>query len=312
MRTSNEYAELLRFLENEDKRDVGLISPKPKSKTKPKGDTKKLDISIKTKQLIEESKDIHADVPQDVSMKGRSLGFDITKFESLMRTRLIDEYKKTQSYERPYISVGELITCLRSNYYSRQRYPVDVKVQFSFAYLYLIRRVGNEVHSVVQDLYDFAETEKTVVSEKFKVKGRVDAIKSEFLYEIKTLEKLPGGTYNKDHYYQGIIYARILNTEYNYNIKTITILYFPRNLKNVIPFDLPMNDELAVSFLKRASVLQSSLVSKHVPEPVGATEESCRYCLYKKFCERDKCETIQPFKKSKNGEKNGKSVFLLS
>jgi len=306
MSTSNEYAELLRFLENEDKRDVNLAS----SKTKPKGDIKKLSISTKTRQLIEESKDIHSDIPQDVSMKSRSLGFDITKFESLMRTKLVDDYKRVQSYERPYISVGELLTCIRSNYYSRQRYPVDVKKQFSFSYLYLIRKVGDIVHSVVQDLYDFDEVEKTIVSEKFKVKGRADAIKNEFLYEVKTLEKLPEGTYIKDHYYQGIIYASILNNEYNYNIKTITILYFPRNLKNVIPFDLPMNDELAGSFLRRASILQSSLVSKRVPEPIGATEDNCRYCPYKKFCEKDKFESTQLFKKSKNDK--GKSVFLLS
>lgn len=302
---SNEYEDLLQYLENQETKKKDVVPTSTKSIRK----GTKVEVLNKTRHLIEESKDIHADVPLDVRPQS-SAGFDVSKFESLMRSRLIDEHKRLQSYERPYISVGELFNCIRGDFYNRQRYPVDVKKQFSFSYLYLIREVGNTIHTVVQSLYDFAEVEKTVVSERYKVKGRADAVKGEFLYEIKSIEKLEKKTYNKEHYFQGLVYACILNNEYNYNIKTITILYVLRNLKNVFPFDLPMDNELADSFLKRSSVLQSSLVSKKVPEPIGSSEEQCRYCLYKKFCERDKTEIIQPFKKSKDDTQK-ESVFLL-
>jgi len=226
-----------------------------------------------------------------------------------MRSKLIDDYKRMQSYERPYISVSELYYCIRRNYYNRQKYPINVKEEFSFSYLYLIQRVGNVVHDIVQDLYDFTEVEKTVVSQKYKVKGRVDALKNEFLYEVKSIDPDKfENKYIREHYYQGVIYSYILNSEYNYKVKTITIVYFIRTLKKIYPFDLSVNDDLARSFLKRSLVLQSSLQSKKVPEPIGATPDQCKYCPYKKFCGKDPCEVVPPFK-DQNTEK--KPVFLL-
>jgi hypothetical protein len=205
---------------------------------------------------------------------------------------------------------------MRSNYYSRLKYQVDVKDLFKFAYLKLIQEVGNTVHSVVQSIYDFSETEKTIVSEKYGVKGRVDALKVDFLYEIKTLDESKfNGKYREDDFQQGNIYCFILNNEYNLKINTIVLLYFFRdNLKRrPVVFELKPNYNEAEFYLLKANVLKAHIQRKEVPDVIGATEEQCKYCLYKKFCEKDESKTEQPFKKLKNEikkEKN-KTTFLI-
>ena len=219
----------------------------------------------------------------------------------MMRAKLIEEHKKMQSYERPYISVTELISCTRQCYYNRLKYPVNNKQLYTFSYLYLIQKVGNTIHDVIQGLYNFSEKEKTVVSEKYKVKGRVDGIRDSFIFEIKSIdpEKFKN-KYVREHFMQAVIYAYILNTEYNYKIKTITIIYVMRNLKRIVPFDLPLDDKLAESLLSKAPILKSSLETNNVPDPFGATKEMCKYCLFTKQCKEDKCySVIQPFNKKK-------------
>jgi len=260
-----------------------------------------------TKKLIEESK-IYGYIPGDTfehPPPKKSDGFSVSKFESMMRAKLIEEHKKMQSYERPYISVSELCSCIRQCYYNRMKYPVNPKKLYTFSYLYLIQKIGNVIHDIIQELYNFSETEKTVVSERFKVKGRVDGIRDNFLIEIKSidLEKFKN-QYIKEHYLQAIIYAYILNKEYNYNIDTITIIYVIRNLKRIVPFDLPINDKLAESVLNKAPILKSALTSLQVPEPFGSTKDNCTFCLHRKQCEEDKCEMmIQPFKQKKKPKK---------
>ncbi len=305
----NEYNKLSKYLDFHKKTSEGR-------RTKKNPENKNLKrVADQTKQLLEESQ-VHSYIPENVK---RSRGFDVQKFESLMRTRLIDEYKRIQGYERPYISVGELYTCLRQNYYTRLRYPIDIKQQFKFAYLYLIQKIGNEIHSVIQELYDFIETEKTVVSEKYKVKGRIDGIREIYLYEIKSFDTQKfQNRYEKEHYLQANIYAYILNSEYEYNIQKVVIIYVLRDLKRVIAFDLPVNDTLAISHLERAPLLHAALLKREPIDPLGATSEHCKYCMYIKSCKNDKCiEVLQPFakeaakKQKKREEEDKKTAFIL-
>ena len=263
----NEYNKLSNYL------DFHKKTSKDRRIKNPIEDKKHRKVRDQTKKLLEDSQ-IHSYIPEHVK---RSLGFDIKKFESLMRSRLIDSYKRMQSYDRPYISVGELYTCSRQNYYNRLRYPIDIKQLFKFSYLYLIQKIGDEIHSLVQELYDFTEIEKTVVSEGYKVKGRIDGIRDIYLYEIKSIDvdKFEN-EYKKEHYLQANIYAYILNTEYEYNIKKVVIVYVLRNLKRVIPFDLPVNTNLAKSLLERAPLLHSALSKREVIDPFGATKEQCK------------------------------------
>lgn len=301
---NNPYEDLLKYFKSHEQQP----KKKPPVKEKPEKKVEKPEVSD-TKKLLEESK-IHGYIPGDTFENPppkKSDGFDVSTFELMMRAKLIEEHKKMQSYERPYISVTELISCTRQCYYNRMKYPVNNKQLYTFSYLYIIQKVGNTIHDIIQGLYNFSETEKTVVSERYKVKGRVDGIRDSFIFEIKSIdpEKFKN-KYVREHYMQAVIYAYILNKEYSYNIKTITIIYVMRNLKKIVPFDLPLDDKLAESLLSKAPILKSSLDSNQVPDPFGATKEMCKYCLYVNQCKEDKCSVVvQPFKKKTKKKEGG-------
>lgn len=306
---SNEYQNLLKYFDSQKKSPAKEVLEKKVEKIKVE--------TSETKRLVEESK-IHSYIPGETFKKlPESKGFSIQKFETMMRSKLIEEHKKSQSYERPYISVSELINCLRQCYYYRMRYPVNLNNLYNFSYLFLMQKVGNKIHEVVQEIYGFSEVEKTVVSERYKVKGRVDGIQESFLFEIKSLDaNKVVNTYIKEHYLQGLVYAYILNTEYEYEIETITIVYIKRDLKNVIPFDLPVDNKMAESLLSRAPILKSHLATHQIPDPFGATKDHCKFCSFKEQCKDDKpAEILQPFakKKKKKVDKKieKKTAFLL-
>lgn len=321
MALANEYEKLLRYLENE-KSATNTVT---KTKTERKQEIKKAKTSINTKKLLEESTiDDFQEIPHTHSPTEKgSEGFSVLEFESVMRSKLIEEYKTSRSYERPYISCSELYNCLRQSYYVRKKYQIDISSQFKFSYLYLIQKVGNTIHEIFQSLYNFSEVEKTVVSEKYKVKGRVDALKGSHLYEIKSIDPSKfNGRFVKDHYFQGLVYAYILITEYDYKIDKITIIYVLRDLKSVRAFDLDVDLKLAEQFLQRAPVLLTALEANKPPECIGASVDSCKWCPYKTFCEKDGyAKIVPPFmkkdvkKKEKKviveEEKDGRTAFLL-
>lgn len=308
MTLSNEYEKLLRYLESHQS-----VKNTQKTKKERKQEIKKAKISVNTKKLLEESTiDDFKDIPHTHNQveKG-SDGFSVLEFESMMRSKLIEEYKTSQSYERPYISCSELYNCLRQVYYVRKRYQIDIRSQFKFSYLYLIQKIGNTIHEIFQNLYNFSEVEKTVVSEKYKVKGRVDAIKGSNIYEIKSID--PGkfkGKFIKEHYFQGLIYAYILTTEYGYTIDKITIIYVLRNLKTIRSFDLDIDMKLAQNFLERASLLLTSLESNSIPEVIGSSNDSCKWCLYKDYCKNDGYDKlVPPFLKKETKTKKEHSKY---
>jgi len=337
MSLTNEYETLLRYLESQNTGKPAVRSTQSqfksvdtlkearekaeakKKKQAPVVKDKRQVASEATKKILEESQiGDYFEIPHTHGKKLPSKGFDVTQFESLMRSKLIEEQKTRQSYERPYISCSELYVCMRQNYYVRKRYQIDISAQYKFSYLYLIQKVGNVIHNIFQELYNFTEVEKTIVSEKYKVKGRIDGLKGRILYEIKSIdvEKFKG-KYIREHYIQSLIYAYILITEYDYKIDTITIIYVLRNLKGVHVFDLDVDLEIAKEYLKRAPVLLAAIEANKVPDPVGANKEQCRYCAYKKYCKKDGSQKIlPPFldkgspKSEETGEKK-KSAFLM-
>lgn len=294
----DDYSKLLDYLDIQKKASEGYALHR-----RPPSEVKKEKVTNATNKFLEDSQ-IHSHVPGNVKNEEKikkSKGFNVKKFEDMMRSKLVDDFKKMQTYERPYISVGELYTCMRQNYYTRSRYAVDLEKKFKFAWLYFFQRVGDELHAIIQDVYNFTETEKTIVSEKYKTKGRLDGIRDGFLYEIKSVDP---DKFNyecdREHYLQANIYAHILNTEYNYKIHTIVILYVFRNLRAIVPFDLPLDTSLAESYLNHAAILKNSIDKKIVPDPICATNDHCQWCLYRKYCEKDKCtDVVQPFNRKK-------------
>lgn len=285
---SNEYDKLLKYLETQ----------------KPKADiAKEKEVNAHLISKIKQNKALDLSIEEFPKVKKidskSGMGFDIEKFESLMRSKLIDEYKKLQSYDRPYISVTELTSCIRKSYYQRQKYPIDIKSQYKFAYLSLINHVGESIHSFIQELYDFEEVEKTIISEKYKVKGRIDGIRGKYLVEIKSIDEDKfNNSVLPSHYQQGLIYANILNNEYNYSISFITVVYVLRTLKKLFSYDMPYNQSMSQNLLNNSIILKQAIDSKKIPEPINSGKDQCKYCSYIKFCAKDGSTKIElPFNK---------------
>jgi len=296
----NEYSKLLQYLEDYN---IGSSSKKFEN----------LDIPIEVKkEKQEEYQEEAPDIPQQQveEKEYSSKAFDKSKYNTLMRMKLVDDYKNIQSYERPYIAVSELYSCLRKSYYYRLKYPVDPKKLFKYPKIYLMQKVGEAIHEVLQEIYDFTEVNKSVVSEKYKVKGKIDAFKDGYVYEIKTLDEDKFlGTYSIEHYYQGLLYAYILNTEYNYNVNSVVIIYvFRDNLKrDPVAFDLDLDTNLAKSLLERSLLLLTSIQRKEVIDPIGSNKDQCHYCEFKTFCEKDSSSSPKPYKtKEQKQEKKQK------
>lgn len=258
----NEFDELLEFLENQ------------KNSIK---ENKKIEISDFT--------DIHSD-KFSIQQSG-SKGFNVKELESLMVQKLIEEDNASQNYDRPYISVTELLGCIRKVYYERKKYKIE-GYQFRYPYLPLICHVGNSIHQFLQTIYTFDETEKTIISQKYNVKGRIDGLKNHCVVEIKSFDQDKyKNTYILEHFDQGNMYAYILNEDLNYKIDTVTLVYVIRNLKKIEVFDIPINNQRAISFLDRSIVLKECLDNNKVPSKIGQNDEQCKYCNYKSICKSE-------------------------
>lgn len=283
----SEFTDVLNFLENEEKKiKQSESSVKPTKVRKNSQPQLIVNNKILDKQIIK---------------KSTKQGFDTNQLQVLMREELIKGFYRSKKYRKKYISVTELLSCPRKVFYNRKNYDIDLQEEFRFANLYLIRNIGNAVHSSIQKLYKFDECEKTVISEKFNVKGRIDGILDKSIIELKTTDKQKyQDIYDKNHYYQGLIYSYLLGSEYGYEITNISIVYIFRDLKTIKVHNLPPDPELAKPFLDRSLVITDCLKKNIVPSITNIPEDECRWCSYKKYCKK-----IEPLKTKP------KSKFLL-
>lgn len=274
--SDNEFGQLLDYL-------VKTKSGNDTKTTRPKEESSKL--------TIEDFRE----APKE--LRSKSVGFDSNKFRKLVRDKQIKSFYDKQQYEKPHTSVTELLNCVRYNYYYRSKFPVNDDKNFKFPYLELYADMGIYIHELVQDIYDFTEVKKPLYSKKYKVKGEVDALKPPFLYEFKTVDKskLTQEFRDKD-YFQGNIYSYILNNEYGYDIKYITLVYFFRDDLKSDPYaiDLKYDPVVAEKYLERSIVLLESLDSNIVPDKIGSSKESCYFCVYKEICDTAAQSIIKP------------------
>jgi len=295
------YTELLEYLREEEKRELA----RKEDSTVPQKETPSVNVSD-FKDLEEQSKTTHNIRQYKVLPKSKF--FDVTKLEDLMRDKLTEKHRRMQTYERPYISVTELYTCLRKVYYSRMKFEIDLSKEYRWPYLYFITKVGNVVHDLIQELYPFSETEKSILIEKFRVKGRIDGlINKDTLVELKTIDDNKFKyEYIKEHYYQGLIYAYILNSEYGYKIRNITLVYIVRTLKAIHTFDLKIDNELAVQFLNYGPMVLDAIETNTAPEPINSSEQQCKFCQYHSYCKEEGTKI-----KKEDVSTKKKRVFLL-
>jgi len=227
--------------------------------------------------------------------------FDVGLFEDIISKKLVDKHETTRAYDRPYISVGELLQCTRKTYYERKKYKVDISKLTGFPLVDLICVVGDCVHDYIQRLYPFSDCEKTLISKKYKVKGRVDAILDDTLFEIKTIDQSSIETFRDKDFDQANIYCQILNQEFDYKINHICFIYVPRSLKTIICHDSVPDIKRSTALLELASGIHESLINNIVPEYDKHNLDQCGFCYFSEHCIKD----------GRVADNEKKNVFLL-
>ncbi len=221
-------------------------------------------------------------------------GFDLNSFDKIMRQELINTYKKFISFEHPYISFIESVTCIRQQYYKRKNYPLNLERLFAASNLFLIKEIDDYVLGIIQEYYPFGEKNKQIVSNKYFAKGIVHAIDKStgFLYLINSIDPYNFSNEVKiNHKNIANIQSYILNTEYNYNISKFVVLYVLRDLKTIKRFVFNVNNDQAKVYLHNALILKKALTIGSVPDILGKTEAQCKVCLFSKFCNNDNKKT---------------------
>lgn len=227
------------------------------------------------------------------------------------RRKLVDNYTRMRSYNRPYLSVSEIQYCIRKCYYERMKYPVDTSGLFKFELLYLIQEVGKKVHDLVSENFNFDEVEKVVKSEKYGVKGRLDAIKDNTLFEIKTVDVEKSKQVDTNHINQANIYAAILVEEYGYKIDNIEFVYIPRNLKNILSYEVKPDLGKGLKFLKNAAYLHDCLKTSIVPDTINKEFDNCDFCHFRKYCSKEENNDQENNQNKRKDYDNDVNTFLL-
>lgn len=295
--SNGKYEKLLKYLEHHEN-DVALKKETKKKKEKRLKEEKEVTQASKdqikkfTMEMMKET-EVFSYVPAHGKKNYPTEGFNIRLLEEKLIKKMVEKHKKLQSYERPYISVSEVLNCLRGCYYYRKKYSIDLNKKFNYPFLYIKQKVGDSVHEAIQEVYNFDEVEKTIISEKFNVKGRADGIKEIYIIDFKPSDILKDKVDIK-HYDQGNIYATILNTEYGYSIEKVVIVYYILNFKDMQVFVNGVDIKRGLSFLKNGKLLKEHLDNNVLIDPIGATESECRYCSYLKYCEKDGYKEVKP------------------
>lgn len=289
---SSEYGKLLDIIdeekENRKKSDIKKNDNKKDNVNVDKSKLNNQTESSKTKLNDYKNLDINQYTNKKSPSSSKNTEFDINEFKAKLRQKLINKYYKTREYNRPYISVTEILYCLRKAYFERMKYSVNESELFNFPQLLLIQDVGNKVHDIFQEYYNFDEVEKVLKSEEYKLKGRVDAIKNNTVFELKTVDPFEFNSINKirdNDYKQGIVYSTILKEEYNYQINNLEVIYISRDLKNINVFKKDIDFKFSKEIMEKAKELHNCLLKSKVPfAEYDKNVDECKYCTFKKYC----------------------------
>lgn len=285
MSLTNEYEKLLNIIDEDkknSKKDPIVKKDSNKSEAEPKSkidDYKKLNIN--NDYVTKSSNNFN---------NSKNTEFDLNIFKSNLRKKLISDYYKIREYERPYISITDILSCIRKVYYERMKYNPEEGKLFTFPQLKLINEVGNTIHDNIQNNYEFDEKEKVLKSEKYKLKGRVDAIKNKTVFEIKSVEpkEFPLKEIRQRDYDQGIIYGHILKYDYGYDVNQIEVIYVSRNLKDIQILKTKIDFKRAEKIMEKSIELYECLKISKSPHLYDKPEDECKFCQFNKYCKVEK------------------------
>jgi CRISPR/Cas system-associated exonuclease Cas4 (RecB family) len=274
MTLTSEYEKILNIInEEKNKRNKNKVNESPSKESKNNlKDYNNLDLN---NEIIEH----------------RNTEFSLKKLKTAFRKELLSDYYNYRNYKRPFISVTEVLSCIKKAYYFRMKYNPNENYLFNNPHLLLIQEGGKLVHKIIQKFYDFDYVEKVLKSDKYKIKGKVDGIKSKTVFEIKMVDheefkKIK--TIRDNDYNQAITYTYLLIHDFNFDINSIECIYVSRNLKDINVLKSDINLGKAKKFLDKSLMLYDSLTKSKIPEiDFNEDNQECYFCEFKDQCIKD-------------------------
>lgn len=169
------------------------------------------------------------------------------------------------------IYVTEVTGCLRRSWYIRTMAgPLsDEKI--------VILLLGDDVHYLINSQFPLGEGEKSFEREyrEVTVKGRVDRIAGDYIFEFKTASSIPREP--RDHHVDQMqLYFWLTDKNKGF------LVYVSKTTGQVKAFQIQRDDERIKGLLQRVVLLSDSLKQAVPPEPEKGW--LCDYCEFKEYC----------------------------
>ena len=186
--------------------------------------------------------------------------------------------KNLRIYDRnDVIHVSEAIQCLRKSWYSRKF--GDRELKFLDDRKKVILGLGLSTHLVLENvLREMGYEVEKEVSKKIgdiTLTGTVDAINSEHVLELKTINRIPDNPL-QHHVLQLNTYLGLTDLKKGY------IVYICKRDGSIKVFEIEFNENLFNIVVERANELYASLVKNiEPPRDIGF---NCSYCEWRERC----------------------------
>lgn len=170
--------------------------------------------------------------------------------------------------------------CSRALYFSKK---IKTEVTIDSLKIFCI---GNLLHDFVQSqIFSSGKSEVPIVIEEngIKIRGRLDYLLGDVIYEIKTIKEL---NYVLDepkdeHRRQLNIYLK------SQNLKNGVLLYIEKNSLKTVEHIIVFNQKLFDDSMRQFELVYKSILEKKPPERLENYPDNwkCRYCSFRNFCQ---------------------------
>ena len=210
--------------------------------------------------------------------------------KSYIITKLFEDYlikkKEKEKKEHSPLQDNEFFAgssggCSRALYFSKRigfNPPNDLLKIFC---------IGNIIHDFIQTQIiteGKSEVPSTIEEDGIVVRGRLDCLLGDVIYEIKTIKSLNYVTNEpKDEH------RRQLNIYLNANnLKNGVLLYVEKNTLQTIEHIVTFNQELYDDSIKQFKLVHKAIVNKKPPERLSDYPDgwNCRYCNFRDVCQK--------------------------
>jgi hypothetical protein len=199
--------------------------------------------------------------------------FDIYKIESLVQSKLVDEFKDSS------IDIDRLISCIRKLYYTSKGIE---GVNKNSPYISVRFYIGNNLSEFINKIYKISDISFKSIS------SRVLNVLIETDIEEKNIKKIDF----LDFYNQGLICSYILNKYYSYNIEDINCIFVIKNLKKVLNFTKKYDENKCLEFFENSNKFKDIIDLESIPDTLNSNDGQCSLCTYETICRTQQLKNI--------------------